>query len=118
MSYDIDLCDAVTGEPLELDAPHHMRGGTYAVGGSTQASLNVTYNYAQHYRRAFAPRPATDADARHGAIDDGKVLGIRSIYTLTGAQSMPVLQAAIAALGADIDPDYWRPRPRATHVAH
>lgn len=30
MSYDISLTDPVTGETLELDAPHHMRGGTYA----------------------------------------------------------------------------------------
>ena len=42
MSYDISLADPVTGETLELDAPHHMRGGTYEVGGSTRAHLNVT----------------------------------------------------------------------------
>ena len=37
MSYDISLTDPVTGETLELDTPHHMRGGTYAVGGTTEA---------------------------------------------------------------------------------
>ena len=44
MSYDIDLLDPVTKKTIELDFPHAMRGGTYAVGGDTRASLNVTYN--------------------------------------------------------------------------
>lgn len=109
MSYDISLRDPVAGDTLELDAPHHMRGGTYAVGGTKSAHLNVTYNYAPHYRRVFSPRPAAPADSEHGAIHDGLVLGIRSIYTLTGAQSIPVLQAAIDALGTDTNADYWAP---------
>ncbi len=45
MSYDIELVDPVTKEPVELDEPHHMRGGTYAIGGTPHAHLNVTYNY-------------------------------------------------------------------------
>ncbi len=32
MSYDISLVDPVTKETLELDAPHQIRGGTYALG--------------------------------------------------------------------------------------
>jgi hypothetical protein len=88
MSYDIDLNDPVTGKVLQLDAPHHMRGGTYAVGGTTNASLNVTYNYAKHFYRVI----------------DG---GIRSIYGMTGGHSIPVLKAAADKLGDDVDPDYW-----------
>ena len=34
MSYDIELIDPVTKESIELDEPHHMRGGTYALGGT------------------------------------------------------------------------------------
>ena len=39
MSYDICLKDQITGETLELDEAHHMRGGTftYAVGGMREA---------------------------------------------------------------------------------
>lgn len=48
MSYDIELCDPITGVALELDAPHQMRGGTYALGGTREAHLNVTYNYSRH----------------------------------------------------------------------
>ena len=45
MSYDITLNDPVTKEPIQLDAPHQMQGGTYAVGGTTEAWLNITWNY-------------------------------------------------------------------------
>ena len=91
MSYDISLIDQVSGETIELDEPHHMRGGTYAVGGCIRASLNITYNYAEHYYRVFG---------------EG---GVRSIYGKTGAESVPVLKSAIAQLGDDVDDDYWEP---------
>ena len=91
MSYDLGLCDPVTGEELELDAPHDMKGGTYQVGGCRAAHLNVTYNYAQHYRHTFGEE------------------GIRSIYGKTGAESLPLLSSAAAKLGDDVDPDYWAP---------
>ena len=92
MSYDIYLKDAVTRETLEVEQPHHMRGGTYQLGGSTELWLNVTYNYAPHFYRT---------------IDEHK--GIRKLYGMTGAESIPVLRAAIAQLGDDADEDYWRP---------
>ena len=105
MSYDISLTDPVTGETLQLDAPHHMRGGT------TEAHLNVTWNYATHYYRVFPPRPVREdiKGDQHNAGDDGMVGGIRSIYGLTGAQSITVLRSAIAWLGDDTHPDYWHP---------
>lgn len=90
MSYDIDLCDPVTGVALELDDAHHIRGGTYCVGGTRYASLNVTYNYSRHFYRVMGEK------------------GIRTLYGMTGAASLPVLDAAIAALGDDVDGDYWK----------
>ena len=111
MSYDISLVDPVTREPLELDAPHHMRGGTYQVGGTTRAHLNVTYNYAPQFLRVFdvldKPR-ATAPDWMHERGNDSPVCGVRTIYGLTGAESLPVLDAAIAQLGDDVAPDYWQ----------
>lgn len=89
MSYDIDLCDPVSGEVLTLDAPHDMRGGTYALGGTDSASLNVTYNYAPHYYRTLGEK------------------GIRTIYGMSGAESIPLLKAAAAQLGDDISDNYW-----------
>ena len=92
MSYDIELQDPVTKETLILDEPHHMKGGTYALGGTARAHLNVTYNYWPNFEKAFG---------------EGK--SIRSLYGLTGADSIPVLEMAISKLGDDVDTDYWEP---------
>ncbi len=109
MSYDIELVDPVTREVLELEAPHHMRGGTYQVGGTTRAHLNVTYNYYPQFARVFAELDSPHPKAPHWLHEDaGPVRGIRTIYGLTGAESLPVLDKAIAALGDDVDPDYWK----------
>ncbi len=91
MSYDIDLTHPVTGEVLHLDHKHDMHGGTYALGGTTECSLNVTYNYAKHFWRV---------------LGEG---GIRSIYGKTGAETLPILREAAAQLADDVDDDYWAP---------
>lgn len=92
MSYDITLNDPITKETIEITDPHFMRGGTYALGGSTELWLNVTWNYGPIFRRP-------DVLGKEG---------IRIIYGMTGAESIPVLQSAIANLGDDTDPDYWK----------
>lgn len=89
MSYDVRLCDPVTHEALQTDVPHDMRGGTYAMGGTTGLWLNVTYNYGKHYYRVLGDK------------------GIRTIYGMTGAESIPVLEAAVAKLSDEVSDDYW-----------
>jgi hypothetical protein len=107
MSYDIELRDPVTHETLLLDAPHHMRGGTYAVGGDTDCHLNITYNYSPHFRRAFGDE---NVDlSKFDALFGGGATGVRRLYGMSGAESIPVLEAAISALGDDVDADYWKP---------
>lgn len=87
MSYDIYLRDRVTKETVHFDTPHQMAGGTYAVGGTTEAWLNITYNYAQwYYKDGVFPNNGEDNS------------GIRSIYGLSGADSIPVLEHAIKTL--------------------
>lgn len=87
MSYDIYLRDRVTKETVNFDTPHQMAGGTYAIGGTAEAWLNVTYNYAQwYYKDGVFPNNGDDNS------------GIRSIYGLSGADSIPVLEHAIKAL--------------------
>lgn len=93
MSYDIYLCDPVTRQVIEMEQPHFMRGGTYAMNGTKDLWLNVTYNYSKHY---YKPEVFGEK-------------GIRSIYDLTGAESIPILQKAIDALGDDVASDYWLP---------
>ena len=90
MSYDIYLADK-NGKTIELDKPVDFRGGTYAAGGTTEAWLNVTYNYSKHYCHVFGEK------------------GIRTIYGMTGQESIPILEAAIEQLSEDEDPDYWKP---------
>ena len=66
MSYDISLKD-VEGDIVEV--PHFQEGGTYAIGGQSEAELNVTYNYAKHF-------------------------DFRSLHKSTGKQSQQKLMAA------------------------
>ena len=111
MSYDISLKDQITGETLEFDEAHHMRGGTYSVGGTTSAHLSITYNYAPHFYLVFDSLPGPRATAPQWMRDYGvgkPVHGVRTIYGLTGAESLPVLDKAISALGDDVDADYWK----------
>ena len=87
MSYDISLNDPVTGETIELEDEHFIRGGTYAIGGTRELWLNVTYNYAQWYYR-----PGVFAKTKKESK------GIRTIYGMTGVESIPVLKKAISKL--------------------
>ena len=92
MSYDIYLNDPVTKQTLELDEPHYMRGGTYTINGTKELCLNITYNYACVF-------------CRPEVLGEN---GIRTIYGLTGAESIPLLKKAIDALSDEVDPDYWK----------
>ena len=92
MSYDISLCDPVTHETLKADSVHFIAGGIRIVGGTEKLMRYVTWNYRKFYRR-------NDVLGKKG---------IRSIYGKTGAESIPMLEKAIAALGDDTDDDdYW-----------
>ena len=89
MSYDVYFCDPVSKEKIELNEPHFMRGGTYAVGGTTQLWLNITYNYYKNYH----PHNFSINDL------DGK----------TAFDVIPELERVITLLGDDVDHDYWKP---------
>ena len=89
MSYDIELVDSVTGETLTLDSAHHMRGGTYQVGGTMEAHINITYNYAKHFYDVFGDK------------------GIRFLYGKTAAETIPHLKEGAGCLKDDKSDDYW-----------
>ena len=90
MGYDIHLNDPVTREPIHFEEKHQVHGGNMVLGGTTEAWLHITYNYADHFRSVF------------GSED-----GVRRIYGLTGAESIPLLKAAIFKLGDEVSLDYW-----------
>jgi len=91
MSYDIKLVDPVTKETILFDSAHQIKGGTYCIGGTKEAWLNITYNYSKIYRNLFGEN------------------GIRTIYGMSGAESIPILKNASEKLKNDIDEDYWKP---------
>lgn len=96
MSYDIYLADKNTNDPLETDVKHGFAGGTYTYGGTTVLELNVTYNYSSILGRAFRAQ---------GGYDEG----IRSIYDMTGAESLPLLEKVAGSLSGEATSDYWDP---------
>ena len=89
MSYDIYLVDA-NGSAIEFDQPHHLTGGTYQIGGCSEAWLNVTWNYASDFAKF---------------IDGDK--GIRWLYGQKARDTIPRLATAIANMKNDEDEDYW-----------
>lgn len=87
MSYDIYLKEPVTGNQVYFDSPHQMKGGNYCLGDTNEAWLNITYNYADwYYKDGVFPKKDEEKD------------GIRSIYGMSGAESIPILDKAIKTL--------------------
>lgn len=87
MSYDIYLTR--NGETVTVPEKHHVRGGTYQVGGSHKLHLNITYNYSTYFVQALGPG------------------GIRSLYGQTASEAAPRLASAIMVLGIQASEDYW-----------
>lgn len=91
MSYDITLNDPVTKEVIKFDTPHQMKGGTYCMGGTTEAWLNITYNYANFYYKIFGEE------------------GLRFIRGKMAAETIPLLKSGCDKLKDDVTSNYWDP---------
>ncbi len=90
MGYSIRIKRADGGDAV-LPEKHDIAGGTYTVGGTRDAWLYVTYNYAGIFARVMGDGGVNQLDG--GCVKD----------------SVPVLEKAIAALGeAQPDADYWK----------
>lgn len=102
MSWDITLEGA---GPVEK----HTEGGTYQLGGTKEASLNVTYNYTEVTKLVIAEWPyGTDKPFRFADLN-GRRAG----------DTIPVLTRVVEVLGnKPYAPDYWAPTPgNAGHAA-
>lgn len=84
MSYDFGLIEPSTGKSVYFNSPHKMKGGTYAVGGTKEAVLNITFNYSRWYNK-------------HGVFPDDWN-GIKGMDQIKAADSIPILKKAINTL--------------------
>lgn len=114
MSYDIDLTDPVTGEVLELEEVHHVRGGTYRMGGTTQRSPRreqapvrkeeegdpMTSRDFAYWLQGFFE---INFDSEPGAAPEG----------LTPAQVMSIRKHLALVFKHEIDPSYGGPAHQA-----
>jgi hypothetical protein len=89
MSYWVYLTDE-RGDALPVDS--FIDGGTYALGGTTRAELNVTYNYAKIY----------------GPLG----FSLRDLDGKTAAETIAQIANIVAQIGTERDSgDYWAPTP-------
>ncbi len=88
MSWWASITDPETGHHLIVEP--FEDGGTYVLGGSSEADLNITYNYSGHYYRV---------------LDIGG--GLRGLNDVTVKDALPVLERGIEQLGTEESDDYW-----------
>jgi hypothetical protein len=69
-----------------LKIPLHTEGGTYAMGGSDEADLNVTYNYSKLFRLA-------------------------NLDGMTVNDALVILAHKVAEFGVNQSNDYWQVTP-------
>lgn len=89
MSYDIYIRQKLGGVTVMLSEPHDFKGGTYAVGGTHEAHLNVTYNYGKIIREWLHPE------------------GISWLYGQKITDTILPLAKAMSGLKDNISEDYW-----------
>lgn len=91
MSWNVCLKDK-DGNLVEVEK--FEDGGTYLVGGSTEACLNITYNYSRFY---------------YEYLD--KKNGIRWLDDREAEKCIDKLLCAFKELGIERGSDYWAPTP-------
>ena len=69
-------------------------GGTYCLGGSEEADLNITYNYSEFYYKHL-----------------DKEAGLRWLHGRKAKDCLGRLPKASVALGIERDDDYWAATP-------
>lgn len=96
MSYDVELLGA-DGEPVAVE--HFTEGGTYPIGGTDKASLNITYNYSVIYRIATG-------------FSINRLNGQKAAATLLDLERLEVMLRG----SQPYEKDYWAPTPGNAYV--
>lgn len=88
MSYNVSLCD---NNDNVVSVPTHNSGVFGTFGGSTEARIDIPYNYSTIFKSVF----------------DG---GINILYGVVASESIPLLEKAIEELGNEED-SIWKIAP-------
>lgn len=89
MSWDISLIH----EKKPVKVEHFTAGGTYPIGGTDEAELNITYNYSELYYRYL-----------------DKEKGLKWLHQRKGKDCIEKLENAVTELGTkQDDKSYWSP---------
>ena len=90
MSYDVCVLDPKTNEPMEFEEKHYYEGGTYVLGGTTEAHLNITYNYHPYFQSVWDH-------------------GLDEFHGKQAREVVPLLRDAVEKLGTRTTGNYWQP---------
>jgi hypothetical protein len=91
MSYDLYIVGD-DGTTLRLkETTHDVRGGTYVLGGTSEARINITYNYTSWFQKALGKE------------------GIDTLYGKKTADTTQLLLEAIGKLHGEPVDNYWEP---------
>jgi len=108
MSYWVSLIDPRTNQCARVE--RHREGGTYALVGTEEATLNVTYNWAPLFQAALnqAFQYLQRADPPSASLTmDTNDLGLRFLDRKRGDEVVPLLRLAVNYLGVERSLDYW-----------
>ena len=72
----------------KVQVSSHVEGGVINVDGEDEATMSVTYNYAPLFANALG-------------------CGMRDMNGVSGADSMPILEAGVTKLGTERSDNYW-----------
>ena len=100
MSWDIHVVNSKDKSDVCLKSKHSINGGTFAIGGTDMAWLNITYNYSEFYYRLWPIKRSENGE------DIG---GIRTLYGIPLRNAVEMLKAGISKLRGRPCEDYWKP---------
>lgn len=89
MSYDISVVNSATKKVVELEEKQHFKGGIYCIGGTKEATLNITYNYGSYYYKIWEN-------------------GLWSLHEVPLNKALPMLEQGFLYLGTKSTDDYWQ----------
>lgn len=115
MSYDVSLKDPITNKTIQLPIKHIMTGGIFAATydentktfspmPTSDAWLNITYNYSNYYYEATEGDPRFAHDEISAYYADGTTgpirteYGIRGLNGKTGLESITMLKDMISRI--------------------